>query len=186
MQAATRFPNPIQRAWCSVMGHRIDHLGERASHRAHPACLCGGRILRNGTTTHIGHVFACARHGHELRLVRQRAGLDEFVCDRCAHPMLLASPRAKTRMRRKPIDWVCGIRGHRVMAIGRWRGYVEQACGCGHPFLLEARTEVVRHPAQCVLVGHSVKRLGRRGRHDVFRCERCGHPFYFETLRGKD
>ena len=179
MENATRFPASVQRLWCGVMGHRIDHLGERRVASTHPTCLCGKVILGTGLT-HIGHVFGCAVNGHRLTRLRRRAHGDEYVCQRCAHPILL--PTRGPAVTQKAIDWACGMRGHRVVAVGSWKGFVEHACGCGHPFLLEGRNTVVRHPAACVLAGHMVEQVGRRGRHAVYRCNRCGHPFYFNRV----
>ena len=59
-------------------------------------------------------------------------------------------------------------------------GFVEQACHCGHSFLMSGEErEVIRHPLVCVALGHFVRHLTSRAGYAEYVCRNCGHPFCF-------
>jgi hypothetical protein len=120
------------------------------------------------------------------------------VCRQCGHPLLFDAerdPYAASPTFKKKVRYLCGLFGHRARHITTRDGFQEYACFCGHSFLkgeskdsplqdtveagLQTRLRKIFHPAICVVSGHFMRFLTRRGGYAEYVCRNCGHPFCF-------
>ena len=177
-------PDSPAKAACSLLGHRVDHTTIVGSNDT--ACTrCGAAILnRNEKVSRLAHTLSCFFGSHHYLPVAQRAGHNEYVCERCGHPLLFElarDPYSRHRKFNKRVNYGCGIFGHRVHVVATGLETIEYACRCGHSFIKEEKgLNVVRHPLKCVMMGHLVAINQMRGGWAEYRCLRCGHPFCYK------
>jgi hypothetical protein len=176
---------------CAIWGHQVDNHF-LATHEAERQCRCGSRYLaRDGSLTRVRHTLSCFLGSHTYTPLTDRDGCREYVCVQCGHPLVFrdgADPYRQADVFNKKVRYLCGLFGHRVVAIATRGGWSEYACHCGHTFLkadLERsdskgqKGTTIRHPMVCVLLGHFVRYLTSRAGYDEFLCVNCGHPFCF-------
>ena len=168
---------------CALWGHHVDNcLPEIAG--PDRRCKCGDLYLkRDGTMTRVRHTLTCFLGYHTYEVLVDRDGCREYVCVRCGHPLVFRDghdPYRRAKAFRKKVRYLCGVFGHRVVAVAERDGGVEYACHCGHSFVKpQQRLATIRHPMVCVLLGHYVRYVTTRGGYDEFLCVNCGHPFCF-------
>lgn len=174
-------------AVCTLLGHKVDHtsidedLGTR--------CVrCDAPILGwDESVSRVAHTLSCFLGWHHYIPVTQRAAHNEYVCERCGHPLLFASerdPYSSNSKFRKKVNYWCGLFGHRVHVVRTGSEATEYACRCGHSFVKKQRQlTVIRHPLICVLMGHMVSINEIRGEWAEYLCLRCGHPFCFRLAK---
>ena len=176
----------LSRLWCWVWGHAVQNEvfvhgdGERACTR------CGRPMLRDdGAVIRVGHTLSCFLVNHTYEPVVKRHGHTEYACVRCGHPLLFrlgADPYAGQGLFDKRVRYLCGLFGHRVHPVTERDGGTEYACGCGHSFVHHPTAQtLVRHPLRCVLLGHWIAFVERRGAFSEYACRACGHPFLFKS-----
>jgi hypothetical protein len=172
----------VKQLICRVFGHRVvNHCLREAQGKA-KLCPCGEPLLReDGAVVHVRHNLACFLSGHSYMKTGERNDHSEYICNDCGHPLLFeqsSSPYARREYFRKFVRHRCGWFGHVVHTVSERCGLAEYACHCGHSFLLQAKgLTKVRHPMGCIMTGHRISLLTRRGDHLEFRCRDCGHPF---------
>jgi hypothetical protein len=139
----------------------------------------------DGSLTRVRHTLSCFLGHHTYVRVTERDGHHEYACVPCGHPLLFAAdhdPWARSDKFAKKVRYLCGLFGHRVHRVTKRDEFVEYACFCGHTFL---KTEVslprVTHPLICVVRGHYVRYVMKRGGYAEYVGRDCGHPFCFAT-----
>ena len=172
---------------CLLFGHEVDN-GRFSGRTGTRECRCGRRILSvDRAETRVRHTLSCFLGGHTYVPVGERHGHREYVCDPCGHPLLFPlddDPYAEQSRFMKRVRYACGLFGHRVHKVSDRSGRSEFACRCGHSFLVDTHdTALVRHPPICVLAGHFLRFVERRGDYDEYRCRNCGHTFCFTGER---
>ena len=76
------------RYWCSVFGHHVKKVAERAG-LVEYLCKCGHSFLKRGRLIRkIKHPAICTLAGHFVRFVCCRDGYSEYVCGVCGHSFL--------------------------------------------------------------------------------------------------
>jgi hypothetical protein len=168
---------------CTLWGHHVDNRvfsAETTSRR----CRCGSPYLhRDGSITRVRHTLSCFFGKHTYARLVDRDGCREYVCTQCGHPLVFrddADPYRRVTAFRKKVRYLCGVFGHRVIAVSRRDGAIEYACHCGHSFLKEhSHRGKIRHPWVCVFKGHYVRYVTTRAGYEEFVCTNCGHPFCF-------
>ena len=170
-------------AVCTLLGHKVHHtsidedLGAR--------CVrCDAAILGwDESVSRVAHTLSCFLGWHHYIPVTQRAAHNEYVCERCGHPLLFAlarDPYSRDGKFKKKVNYFCGLFGHRVHVVRTGTETTEYACRCGHSFAKrQTALTVIRHPLTCVLMGHLVAINEIRGGWAEYLCLRCGHPFCF-------
>jgi DNA-directed RNA polymerase subunit RPC12/RpoP len=183
----------FRRASCAVFGHEVDNYRFGSDRAPVKKCPCGSAILfEDNSHTRIAHVVSCFVRGHRYRSAGSRDGHGEYVCERCGHPLLFPEGQSGYAGRetfRKKVRYRCNLFGHRAHEVTRRDGLAEYACHCGHSFLREPqRGTLIRHPPLCLVAGHFVKFVTRRGLYAEFRCRNCGHTFCFvsDEARGME
>jgi hypothetical protein len=166
-----------------LWGHHVDNRIFRRTAGAPRTCRCGAAYLREGAVTRVRHTLSCFLGHHTYEPMTARHGHHEYVCVRCGHPLLFEAdtdPYAHRSRFPKKVRYLCGLFGHRVHDVTVRNGFTEQACGCGHTFLLTGGSRsIVRHPLACVLRGHYIAFVERRAGYVEYVCRTCGHPFCF-------
>ena len=169
---------------CTLLGHKVDHT--RIAHDTITPCArCGAAILDRGSrVSRVAHTLSCFFGWHHYIAVGTRAAHNEYVCERCGHPLLFESshdPYSNSGKFRKKVDYVCGLLGHRVHVVTTGPNTTEYACRCGHPFIKNAeRSQSDSSPADLCLGWNFVTVNQTRGEWTEFVCLRCGHPFCFK------
>lgn len=177
-------------AVCMLLGHKVHHT--RIDEASHTRCVrCEAAILgRDESVSRVAHTLTCFFGWHHYVGVAQRAGHNEYVCERCGHPLLYAAdrdPYASNSKFRKKVNYGCGLFGHRVHVVRTESGTTEYACRCGHSFVKKQDAlTVIRHPLTCVMLGHLVSINVIRGQWAEYLCLRCGHPFCFRLATHND
>ncbi len=189
----------LRKLSCALWGHHVDNHAFKASSNHHRQCRCGSDYLgENLTVTRVRHTLSCFLGKHHYEKLADRDGCHEYVCTQCGHPLLFDAdhdPYAASATFKKKVRYLCGLFGHRVRHVTTRHGLEEYACFCGHSFLMEVdkpdvlapqekgvsprRRQVIRHPAICVVSGHFIYFLTRRGGFAEYVCRNCGHPFCF-------
>ena len=167
---------------CATLGHEMDNRTLARAGEASHCVRCAQRILHeDGRLTHTRHVLGCFLRHHTYVRTGERDQHHEYTCVRCGHPLLFAAtadPYATAGLFQKKVDYLCGLLGHHVHAVGERQGLTEYACRCGHPFLLAARgLAKVHHPLRCTSSGHRVSFVEEREGYREHRCVDCGHTF---------
>jgi DNA-directed RNA polymerase subunit RPC12/RpoP len=169
----------------TVFGHSLRQI--KISSAVSTLCgRCGEAILDQGTTaSHVSHNLSCFFRGHHYVHIATRAAHDEYVCDKCGHPLLLELVRVPHENRTnftKRVNYGCGLRGHRVHVVANGLRGTEYACLCGHSFVkTTSAMTIIRHPLACIVQGHLLKINEVRGEWAEYVCCRCGHPFCFKV-----
>jgi DNA-directed RNA polymerase subunit RPC12/RpoP len=136
----------------------------------------------------VAHTLSCFFGWHHYVPVASRSAHNEYVCERCGHPLLFESardPYSSHEKFKKKVNYLCGIFGHRVHFVESGSKTTEYACRCGHSFIkAQTALTVIRHPLSCVLLGHFVTVNEVRGDWTEYVCRRCGHPFCFRNATG--
>ena len=176
---------------CAVWGHHVDNHVFKQSGTGHRRCRCGADYLgENLSVTRVRHTLSCFLGKHDYEKLADRDGCHEYVCTQCGHPLLFEAahdPYAASGAFKKKVRYLCGLFGHRARHVATRHGLEEYACFCGHSFLKESdkpkglspQERVLRHPAICVVSGHFIHFLTRRGGYAEYVCRNCGHPFCF-------
>ena len=177
-------PAATASAVCTLLGHRVHHT--RIDEDFRTRCVrCDTPILGgNESASRVAHTLSCFLGWHHYVPVARRADHNEFVCERCGHPLLFAvdrDPYSSNSKFKKKVNYGCGLFGHRVHVVRTETETTEYACRCGHTFVRhpEGRS-LVRHPLRCVLLGHWISFVDTRGRFSEYACRTCGHPFLFK------
>src|SRR5262245_50226584 len=145
---------------CTLLGHKVDHT-RIARKSATPCVRCGAAILDQGArASRIAHTLSCFFGWHHYVASDQRGQHNEYVCERCGHPLLFdlhSDPYSSHNKFKKKVSYFCGLLGHRVHVVEKGSKATEYACRCGHSFL-KSRSDlkVIRHPMSCVVLGHNV------------------------------
>lgn len=171
-------------AACSLLGHSVDHTTIGGSGYT-PCARCGVAILNlDNSVSRLAHMLSCFFGSHHYTGLAQRAGHNEYVCERCGHPLLFElarDPYSRHNKFNKRVNYGCGLFGHRVHVVTTGLQSTEYACRCGHSFIKEKKgLNVVRHPLKCVMMGHLVTINEIRGEWAEYVCLRCGHPFCYK------
>lgn len=168
---------------CRLLGHKVHYT--RIDRSAFTPCArCGVAILDEGPNiSRVAHTLSCFFGWHHYVLIDKRSGHNEYACEKCGHPLLLAlssDTSSKVKRFKKRVNYACGLFGHRVHTVKTESTSTEYACRCGHSFV-KTQTEltVIRHPLRCVLLGHSLTVNAVRGEWTQYVCFHCGHPFLF-------
>ena len=183
----------LRKLSCAVWGHHVDNHVFKQSGSGHLRCRCGADYLgENLSVTRVRHTLSCFLGKHTYEKLADRDGCHEYVCTQCGHPLLFEvshDPYAASATFRKKVRYLCGVFGHRAKHVATRHGLEEYACFCGHSFLKEPsasalgasadRMAKIRHPAICVVSGHFIHFLTRRGGYAEYMCRNCGHPFCF-------
>lgn len=170
-------------AVCILLGHRVHHT--RIDEALGTRCVrCEAPILgQDEGVSRVAHTLSCFFGWHYYVAVAQRAAHNEYICERCGHPLLFAlarDPYSSDGKFKKKVNYFCGLFGHRVHVVRTGSETTEYACRCGHSFVRRQRgLKVIRHPLSCVLLGHFVAINEIRGEWAEYTCHRCGHPFCF-------
>jgi DNA-directed RNA polymerase subunit RPC12/RpoP len=187
----------LTRLSCALWGHHVDnHVFKQATGHDR-RCRCGSEYLgEDRSLTRVRHTLSCFLGKHDYEKLADRDGWHEYVCTQCGHPLLFDAehdPYSATTTFKKKVRYLCGLVGHRVRHVTARDGFEEYACFCGHSFLkaiaepkgssLQGRVEKIRHPAICVVSGHFIRFLTRRGGYAEYVCVNCGHPFCFAEGR---
>ena len=173
---------------CMLLGHKVHHT--RISKDSSTRCArCGAAILERGrSVSRVAHTLTCFFGWHHYVPVARRAAHNEYVCERCGHPLLFElarDPYSGHDKFKKKVNYICGLFGHRVHVVGTRSKTTEYACRCGHSFVKAQRAlNVIRHPLSCVILGHFVTVNEVRGEWTEYVCVRCGHPFCFRLATG--
>jgi hypothetical protein len=191
------------RLGCAIWGHAVDNAAFRATPSRERRCRCGvGYLREDGSATHVRHTLSCFLRHHTYTRLADRDGVHEYVCIRCGHPLVFLAdadpfdqrgttlkgrPTSQTLKGRptsqtfiKKVRYLCGLFGHRVVAVADRDGFVEYACHCGHSFLRpRAGARLIRHPLICFFRAHRVRFVTRRHGYAEYVCDDCGHPFCF-------
>jgi DNA-directed RNA polymerase subunit RPC12/RpoP len=169
---------------CALLGHKVHHT--RIAKNSETICKrCGAAILGSGQTlSRVAHTLSCFFGWHHYIPVGRRADHNEYVCERCGHPLLFKSafdPYSRHNQFKKKVSYLCGLFGHRVHVVETGSRTTEYACRCGHSFIKEPRgLTVIRHPPACVMLGHVITFNQTRSEWVEYVCLRCGHPFSFK------
>ena len=169
---------------CALLGHKVHHT-RIAKNSETPCERCGTAILDSDkTTSRVAHTLSCFFGWHHYIPVGMRADHNEYVCERCGHPLLFKlafDPYAERNQFKKKVNYLCGLFGHRVHVVETGSLTTEYACGCGHSFIREPKDlTVIRHPPACVMLGHVITFNQTRSEWVEYVCLRCGHPFSFK------
>ncbi|MGI8838038.1 MAG: hypothetical protein ACR2H4_15570, partial [Pyrinomonadaceae bacterium] len=170
-------------ARCMLLGHKVHHT--RIAKDSSTRCArCGAVILDRGRgVSRVAHTLSCFFGWHHYVAVASRAAHNEYVCQRCGHPLLIElarDPYSGHDKFKKRVNYACGLFGHRVHVVETGSKQTEYACRCGHSFLKAQRAlTMIRHPLTCVVFGHFVTVNEIRGEWAEYVCLRCGHPFCF-------
>lgn len=170
-------------ARCALLGHKVHHT--RIAKDSHTSCVrCGSEILDQSlNTSRVAHKLSCFFGWHHYVAVASRAAHNEYVCERCGHPLLFElarDPYSSQDKFKKKVNYFCGLFGHRVHVVQTRSKATEYACRCGHSFLKTQRElTVIQHPLSCVVLGHLVTVNEVRREWIEYVCIRCGHPFCF-------
>jgi DNA-directed RNA polymerase subunit RPC12/RpoP len=183
-----RLPAASGSSRCAILGHKVHHT-EVTQGSSAPCVRCGAAILDSGpTVSRVAHTLSCFFGSHHYVAVATRESHNEYVCDRCGHPLLFEfarDPYATQNNFNKKVNYACGLFGHRVHVVAATSNTTEYACRCGHSFIREERAlNVIRHPLSCVMFGHLVRINQIRGEWAEYVCVRCGHPFCFKLAAG--
>ena len=174
---------------CTLLGHKVDHT--TIVEGSDTQCTrCGSAILGRGdNVSRVAHTLSCFLGRHRYVAVAQRGAHNEYVCEKCGHPLLFEVTRdAYSRHNKfnKRVNYGCGIFGHRVHVVETGLKTTEYACRCGHSFVKkQTALSVIRHPLKCVLLGHLIAINEVRGGWAEYVCLRCGHPFCFRLANGQ-
>lgn len=168
---------------CALLGHKVHHtiVGDRNA-----ACArCGAPILiRDQSLSRIAHTLSCFFGSHHYVSITRRSAHNEYVCERCGHPLLTDfhnEPYSTRNRFKKRVNYRCGLLGHHVYVVEGRSGTTEYVCRCGHSFLKrQSALTMIRHPLACVLGGHLLGINELRGDWAEYVCVRCGHPFCFK------
>jgi hypothetical protein len=171
-------------AKCALLGHKVDHT-RIARNSCTPCARCSAAILDRGpAASRVAHTLSCFFGWHHYVAIGKRAQHNEYICEKCGHPLLLESgsdPHSNHHKFKKKVDYVCGLLGHRVHVVKKGSTATEYACRCGHPFVkAQADLKIIRHPLKCVVLGHYVTVNDTRDAWAEYVCLRCGHPFCFK------
>src|SRR6187549_2752027 len=169
---------------CFLWGHHVDnHVFKQAEGMAR-RCRCGSEYLaEDRSITRVRHTLSCFLGKHDYEKLADRDGCHEYVCTQCGHPLLFEAehdPYAASPTFKKKVRYLCGLFGHRARHITTRDGFQEYACFCGHSFLkageskdsplqaaveagFQTRLKKIRHPAICVVSGHFIHFLTKRG-----------------------
>jgi hypothetical protein len=192
-----------------LWGHHVDNHVFKQAQGGGRRCRCGTDYLaEDRSTTRVRHTLSCFLGKHDYEKLADRDGCHEYVCTQCGHPLLFDAerdPYAASPTFKKKVRYLCGLFGHRVRHVATRDGFEEYACFCGHSFLKRIdkpctfakatadkkglspranRPEVIRHPAICVVSGHFIHFLTKRGGFAEYVCQNCGHPFCFASEAG--
>jgi len=176
-------------AVCTLLGHRVHHT--RIDEEFRTRCVrCDAPILGgNESASRVAHTLSCFLGWHHYVPVARRAAHNEYVCERCGHPLLFAvarDPYSSDSKFKKKVNYGCGLFGHRVHVVRTETDMTEYACRCGHSFVKrQSDLTVIRHPLACVLMGHLVSINEIRGGWAEYLCLRCGHPFCFRLANNE-
>jgi hypothetical protein len=168
---------------CRLWGHVVDNeVFRRDSGPRH--CRCGEDYLpEDGAATHVRHTLSCFLRHHTYVRLANRAGVHEYVCVRCGHPLVFPAEKDRFAQRQrftKKVRYACGLFGHRVEAVAERDGFIEYACHCGHSFLKDSRdARTIRHPLVCFFFAHRIVFVTTREGYAEYVCRDCGHPFCF-------
>jgi DNA-directed RNA polymerase subunit RPC12/RpoP len=174
-------------AICTLLGHKVHHT-TIAKDSATRCARCGVAILDPGhSVSRVAHTLSCFFGWHHYVAVARRAAHNEYVCERCGHPLLFElarDPYSSHDKFKKRVNYACGLLGHRVHVVETGSETTEYACRCGHSFVKAQKAlNVIRHPLTCVVLGHFVTVNEIRGEWTEYVCIRCGHPFCFRIAR---
>lgn len=174
---------------CTLLGHKVHHT-TIAKDSSTQCVRCGAAILdQNHAVSRVAHTLSCFFGWHHYVSVGTRADHNEYVCERCGHPLLFESARDPYSIQdkfRKKVNYACGLLGHRVHVVETRSKTTEYACRCGHSFIKEQKSlSVIRHPLACMTLGHYVTVNEIRDHWTEFVCVRCGHPFCFKLAGGR-
>ena len=173
---------------CAVWGHKVHHTKIAEDSSTH--CVrCGAAILpQDHSVSRVAHTLRCFFGWHHYIPVATRAAHNEYVCERCGHPLLFEhahDPYSKRDQFKKRVNYGCGLLGHRVHVVEAGFKTTEYACRCGHSFVkAETGLTLIRHPLACVLLGHFLTINQIRDQWVEYVCFRCGHPFCFGLTSG--
>ena len=170
-------------ATCKLLGHKVHHT-TIAKDSATRCARCGVAILDRGhNVSRVAHTLSCFFGWHHYVAVARRAAHNEYVCERCGHPLLFELARDPYSSRdkfKKKVNYACGLFGHRVHIVETGSKTTEYACRCGHSFVKTQKAlTLIRHPLTCVVLGHFLMVNKLRGEWTEYVCIRCGHPFCF-------
>jgi 4-hydroxybenzoate polyprenyltransferase len=168
---------------CKLLGHKVHHT-RIVNDTSTPCACCGAAILdQSHTVSRVAHTLSCFFGSHHYVSVARRAAHNEYICEKCGHPLLLEcarDPYSSDDKFKKRVSYLCGLFGHRVHVVETGSKSTEYACQCGHSFLKGQRAlTVIRHPLTCVAFGHHLTVNEIRGEWAEYLCLRCGHPFCF-------
>lgn len=168
---------------CALWGHKVHHTRIAKGSSTHCA-RCGAAILHlDHSVSRVAHTLYCFLGWHHYSQFASRAGHNEYVCERCGHPLLFelaCDPYAKHAQFKKRVNYACGLLGHRVHVVETRFETTEYACRCGHSFIKAQRAlTLIRHPLTCVVLGHFLTINQIRDEWAEYICFRCGHPFCF-------
>jgi DNA-directed RNA polymerase subunit RPC12/RpoP len=169
---------------CALFGHQVDNVAFERMRGGAKRCRCGETFLyEHGAETRISHTVSCFLFGHHYVKAGARDGHHEYVCFPCGHPLLFEAardPYAQQETFCKKVRYLCNLFGHRVHRVAERQELTEYACDCGHSFLRrEKNIDTVKHPLVCLLAGHFVRFVERRGHYAEYLCRHCGHTFCF-------
>ena len=135
-------------------------------------CRCGSEYLaEDRSITRVRHTLSCFLGKHDYEKLADRDGCHEYVCTQCGHPLLFDAehdPYAASPTFKKKVRYLCGLFGHRV-APRRRRATGSRIRMLLRPLIPEGdwtRPVVatrIRHPAICVVAGHFIHFLTKRG-----------------------
>ena len=168
---------------CLLLGHKVDYTSV-AENSGAQCVRCSTAILGWGDRmTRVAHTLSCFFFSHNYIRVAQRAAHNEYVCEKCGHPLLFEithDPYSTQNRFDKRVNYGCGTFGHRVHVVETGSRTTEYACRCGHSFVKkQTALNVIRHPLKCVLFGHLIAMHRMRDAWAEYLCLRCGHPFCF-------
>src|SRR6185503_20751917 len=171
-------------AICTLLGHKVHHT-TIANDSATRCARCGVAILDRGHgVSRVAHTLSCFFGWHHYVAVARRAAHNEYVCERCGHPLLFElarDPYSSHAKFKKKVNYLCGLLGHRVHVVETGSKTTEYACRCGHSFVkTEKALTLIRHPLTCVVLGHVITFNQTRSDWVEYVCLRCGHPFSFK------
>jgi len=175
-------------ATCTLLGHKVHHT--RIAKDSSTCCArCGAAILgQDHTVSRVAHTLSCFFGWHHYVPLARRSDHNEYVCERCGHPLLFEmtdDPYSTRNKFKKKVSYGCGLFGHRVHVVETGSTATEYACRCGHSFVKAQRAlTVIRHPLSCVVLGHFLAINEVRGEWAEYVCLRCGHPFCFRLATG--